>query len=269
MRFSFCSAVTPERLTKTKENTVSTEPRINDRIRTPQIRLIGHTGEQVGVVDIDTALKMADEVGLDLVEIAPEANPPVFKIMDFGKYKYEVAQKAREARANQTHIVVKEVRLTPKIEIHDYETKRNQVEKFLKGGDKVKVTMKFRGREQTRPELGYKMLQRLATDIAEFGFIEFAPKQEGRNMTMVIARRRETEAVAEAKAARGRKPMSQHRQGMENKDAKDETHSGAKKTFALQVPKDHARALGSDTTRAQPASPAVSQPSSQPNQPSQ
>ncbi|MTA26298.1 MAG: translation initiation factor IF-3, partial [Actinobacteria bacterium] len=158
-----------------KEPKVTTEPRINDRIRTPQIRLIGYTGEQVGVVDIDTALKMADEVGLDLVEIAPEANPPVCKIMDFGKYKYEVAQKAREARQNQTHIVVKEVRLTPKIENHDYETKRNQVEKFLKGGDKVKVTMKFRGREQTRPELGYKLLQRLAEDTAAVGFVEFAP----------------------------------------------------------------------------------------------
>ncbi|NCV82512.1 MAG: translation initiation factor IF-3 [Actinobacteria bacterium] len=182
---------------------MTTEPRINDRIRTPEIRLIGYTGEQVGVVDIDTALKMADEVGLDLVEIAPEANPPVCKIMDFGKYKYEVAQKAREARQNQTHIVVKEVRLTPKIETHDYETKRNQVEKFLKGGDKVKVTMKFRGREQTRPEMGYKLLQRLAEDVAEFAFVEFAPKQEGRNMTMVLGpTKKKTEAVAEAKAAR-------------------------------------------------------------------
>jgi len=146
---------------------------------------------------------MADEVGLDLVEIAAEANPPVCKIMDFGKYKYEVAQKAREARQNQTHIVVKEVRLTPKIETHDYETKRSQVEKFLKSGDKVKVTMKFRGREQTRPELGYKMLQRLAEDVKLVGFVEFAPKQEGRNMTMVLGpTKKKTEAVAEAKAAR-------------------------------------------------------------------
>ena len=146
---------------------------------------------------------MADEVGLDLVEIAPDATPPVCKIMDFGKYKYEVAQKAREARQNQTHIVVKEVRLTPKIENHDYETKRNAIVKFLKGGDKVKVTMQFRGREQTRPELGYKILQRLAEDVAEIAFVEFAPKQEGRNMTMVLGpTKRKTEAVAEAKAAR-------------------------------------------------------------------
>ncbi len=146
---------------------------------------------------------MADEVGLDLVEIAPDANPPVCKIMDFGKFKYEVAQKAREARQNQIHIVVKEVRLTPKIESHDYETKRNQVEKFLKGGDKVKVTMKFRGREQTRPEMGYKVLLRLAEDVVAFGFIEFAPKQEGRNMTMVLGpTKKKNEAVAEQRAAR-------------------------------------------------------------------
>ena len=155
------------------------------------------------MVDIEVALQMADEVGLDLVEIAPEANPPVCKIMDFGKYKYEIAQKAREARQNQTHIVVKEVRMRPKIETHDYETKRNHIEKFLKGGDKVKVTMQFRGREQTRPELGYKILQRLAEDVAEIAFVEFAPKQEGRNMTMVLGpTKRKTEAVAEAKAAR-------------------------------------------------------------------
>jgi translation initiation factor IF-3 len=188
---------------------ISTEPRIKDRIRTPQIRLIGHTGDQVGVVDIDTALKMADEVGLDLVEIAPDANPPVCKIMDFGKYKYEIAQKAREARQNQTHIVVKEVRMRPKIENHDYETKRAHIEKFLKGGDKVKVTMQFRGREQTRPELGYKLLQRLAEDVALFAFVEFAPKQEGRNMTMVLGpTKKKTEAVAEQRAARKAKELA-------------------------------------------------------------
>jgi translation initiation factor IF-3 len=193
----------------TKGAQISTEPRINDRIRTPQIRLIGYTGDQVGVVDIDTALKMADEVGLDLVEIAPDANPPVCKIMDFGKYKYEIAQKAREARQNQTHIVVKEVRMRPKIENHDYETKRAHIEKFLKGGDKVKVTMQFRGREQTRPELGFKLLQRLAEDVAQVAFVEFAPKQEGRNMTMVLGpTKKKTEAVAEQRAARKAKEQA-------------------------------------------------------------
>jgi translation initiation factor IF-3 len=152
---------------------------------------------------------MADEVGLDLVEIAPDANPPVCKIMDFGKYKYEIAQKAREARQNQTHIVVKEVRMRPKIENHDYETKRAHIEKFLKGGDKVKVTMQFRGREQTRPELGFKLLQRLAEDVALIAFVEFAPKQEGGNMTMVLGpTKKKTEAVAEQRAARKAKEQA-------------------------------------------------------------
>jgi len=129
---------------------------------------------------------MADEVGLDLVEISPDANPPVCKIMDYGKYKYEIAQKAREARQNQTHIVVKEMRLGLKIEQHDYETKRNHIDKFLKAGDKVKVTVQFRGREQTRPEMGYRMLMKLAEELAGVAAIEFAPKKEGRNMTMVL-----------------------------------------------------------------------------------
>ena len=182
---------------------ISTEPRINDRIRVPQVRLIGFSGEQVGVVDIDTALKMADEVGLDLVEIAPEAQPPVCKVMDFGKYKYEIAQKAREARQNQTHIVVKEMRLRPKIEPHDYETKKTHIERFLKGGDKVKVTIQFRGREQARPEIGYRLLMKLAEELSEVAFVEFAPKQEGRNMTMVLGTNvKKGQSVSQQKAAK-------------------------------------------------------------------
>jgi translation initiation factor IF-3 len=146
---------------------------------------------------------MAEEVGLDLVEIAPDAKPPVCKIMDFGKYKYEIAQKAREARQNQTHIVVKEMRLRPKIEPHDYETKRSHIEKFLKGGDKVKVTIQFRGREQARPEIGYRLLMKLAAGLSEYAFIEFTPKQEGRNMTMVLGPLlKKNQAVANQKAAK-------------------------------------------------------------------
>ena len=178
----------------------TTEPRINDRIRVPEIRLIGAGGEQVGVVAIDVALRLADEAGYDLVEIAPDAQPPVCKIMDFGKYKYEIAQKAREARQNQTHIVVKEIRMGLKIENHDYETKKNHIEKFLLGGDKVKVTVQFKGREQTRPEIGFRLLQRLAEDVAGTGFVEFAPKREGRGMTMVLGPlKKKSDAVAEAK----------------------------------------------------------------------
>jgi translation initiation factor IF-3 len=178
----------------------ATEPRINDRIRVPEVRLIGPSGEQIGVVAIDVALRMADEAGFDLVEIAPDAQPPVCKVMDFGKYKYEIAQKAREARQNQTHIVVKEIRMGLKIENHDYETKRNHIEKFLLGGDKVKVTVQFKGREQTRPEMGFRLLQRLAEDVATIGFVEFAPKREGRSMIMVLGPlKKKSDAVAEAK----------------------------------------------------------------------
>jgi len=178
----------------------TTEPRINDRIRVPEVRLIGAGGEQVGVVATDVALRLAEEAGFDLVEIAPDAQPPVCKIMDFGKYKYEIAQKAREARQNQTHIVVKEIRMGLKIENHDYETKKNHIEKFLLGGDKVKVTVQFKGREQTRPEIGFRLLQRLAEDVAGIGFVEFAPKREGRSMTMVLGPlKKKSEAVAEAK----------------------------------------------------------------------
>jgi translation initiation factor IF-3 len=147
---------------------------------------VGVEGEQIGVVAIDDALRMAAEFDLDLVEVAPDARPPVCKIMDFGKFKYESAQKAREARKNQTHIVVKEMKLRPKIDSHDYETKKSHVMRFLKAGDKVKITIMFRGREQSRPELGYRLLQRLAEDVAEIGIVEFAPKQDGRNMVMVI-----------------------------------------------------------------------------------
>ena len=162
--------------------------------------MIGAGGEQVGVVAIDIALRLAEEAGYDLVEIAPDAQPPVCKIMDFGKYKYEIAQNAREARQNQTHIVVKEIRLGLKIENHDYETKKNHIEKFLLGGDKVKVTVQFKGREQTRPEIGFRLLQRLAEDVAGTGFVEFAPKREGRSMTMVLGPlKKKSEAVAEAK----------------------------------------------------------------------
>ncbi|MET3806884.1 translation initiation factor IF-3 [Nakamurella sp. UYEF19] len=130
---------------------------------------------------------MAQEQDLDLVEVAPEARPPVCKLMDYGKFKYESAQKAREARRNQVLTVIKEMKLRPKIDSHDYETKKGHVERFLKAGDKVKVTIMFRGREQSRPELGFRLLQRLSADVSELGFVESAPKQDGRNMIMVLA----------------------------------------------------------------------------------
>jgi translation initiation factor IF-3 len=164
------------------------------------VRLVGPNGEQVGIVAINDALRLAQESDLDLVEVAPMARPPVCKLMDFGKFKYESALKAREARKNQAHTVIKEMKLRPKIDSHDYETKKGHVVRFLKMGDKVKITIMFRGREQSRPELGFRLLQRLAEDVQELGYVESSPKQDGRNMIMVLGpHKKKTEAMAEAK----------------------------------------------------------------------
>ncbi|MBA3619277.1 MAG: translation initiation factor IF-3 [Acidothermales bacterium] len=182
---------------------ISVEPRINDRIRVPEVRLVGPNGEQVGIVAIDDALRLAQESDLDLVEVAANARPPVAKLMDYGKFKYESAMKARETRRNQTQTVIKEMKLRPKIDPHDYDTKKGHVERFLKQGDKVKITIMFRGREQSRPELGFRLLQRLATDVEELGFVESTPKQDGRNMIMVLGpTRKKTELRAQARAER-------------------------------------------------------------------
>src|ERR1700728_1989586 len=181
---------------------ISTEPRINERIRVPEVRLVGPNGEQVGIVAINDALRLAQEADLDLVEVAPTARPPVAKLMDYGKFKYESALKARESRKHQAQTVIKEIKLRPKIDPHDYGTKKGHVERFLRQGDKVKVTIMFRGREQSRPDLGYRLLQRLASDVEELGFVESAPKQDGRNMIMVIGpHKRKPDSKAERPAA--------------------------------------------------------------------
>ncbi|CAN5158481.1 hypothetical protein BH09ACT11_BH09ACT11_19460 [soil metagenome] len=149
------------------------------------------------------ALRLAAEADLDLVEIAPQGKPPVCKLMDYGKFKYENAQKAREARRNQTNVIIKEMKLRPKIDSHDYETKKGHVERFLKAGDKVKITIMFRGREQHRPELGFRLLQKLAEDVTELGFVESSPKQDGRNMVMVLGpHRKKADAKVEREAAK-------------------------------------------------------------------
>ena len=201
---------------RTKERDIS-EPRINDRIRVLKVRLVGPNGEQAGIVNIDEALRLAAEVDLDLVEVAPNATPPVCKLMDFGKYKYEAALKARESRKNQVNTVIKEIKLRPKIDKHDYETKKGHVVRFLSAGDKVKVTIMFRGREQSRPELGFRLLQRLAEDVTELGYVESAPKQDGRNMIMVVA---PTKKKSEAKAEQRRRRDEAHKPA-------DEVHTPA------------------------------------------
>jgi translation initiation factor IF-3 len=166
------------------------------------VRLVGPAGEQVGIVRIEDALRLAAESDLDLVEVAPQAKPPVCKLMDFGKYKYEAAVKAREARKNQTNTVLKEIRFRLKIDTHDYETKRGHALRFLGAGDKVKAMIQFRGREQQRPEMGLRLLQRFAEDVNEVGVVESSPRIDGRNMVMVIGPlKNKAEAKAEARRA--------------------------------------------------------------------
>ncbi|MBM3482126.1 MAG: translation initiation factor IF-3 [Alphaproteobacteria bacterium] len=162
-------------------------PRVNDEIIAPQIRLIGYDGSQVGVVSVRRGIEMAEEVGLDLVEVSPLTNPPVCKLMDFGKYKYEAQKKASEARKKQKVIEIKEIKLRPTIDDADYQVKMRSMRRFLEEGDKVKVTLRFRGREMAHQELGMKVLERVKEDLAEIGKVEQMPKLEGRQMTMVIA----------------------------------------------------------------------------------
>jgi len=187
--------------TRTRRRTRISDPRTNDRIRVPEVRLVGPNGEQVGVVRIEDALRLAQEADLDLVEVAPNSKPPVAKIMDYGKFKYEEAQKAKEARRNQANTILKEVRFRLKIDTHDYETKRKRAEGFLAAGDKVKAMILFRGREQSRPEQGVRLLQRFAEDVSEFGSVESTPMIDGRNMVMVIGpHKNKATAKAEAEA---------------------------------------------------------------------
>lgn len=213
MRALLCSVSETSR----HRGAIINEPRVNERIRVPKVRLVGPSGEQVGVVRVEDALRLAQEANLDLVEVAPNAAPPVAKLMDYGKYKYEAAMKARDARRNQANTQLKEIQLRLKIDDHDYETKRGHAQRFLNGGDKVKVRIQFRGREQSRPEMGLKLLQRFAEDVADLGTIESSPRQDGRTMTMVIAplrkkseaksdqrRRREAEREARRTAKRER-----------------------------------------------------------------
>jgi translation initiation factor IF-3 len=174
------------------------------------VRLVGPEGEQVGVVRLDIALKLAQENDLDLVEVSPNSNPPVVKIMDYGKFKYEAAQKAKEARKNQANTVLKEVRFRLKIDTHDYETKRKRAAGFLAHGDKVKAMILFRGREQSRPEQGVKLLQRFADDLAEVGQVEFTPTIDGRNMVMIIGPlKTKAEAQREGKKQAGKAQQQQ------------------------------------------------------------
>ena len=166
--------------------TRDTGPRVNGRIRAPEIRLIGPDGQNVGVVKPERALELAEQIGLDLVEISPNATPPVCKIMDFGKYKYETQKREAEAKKKQKTIEVKEVKFRPNTDTHDYDVKMRNVTRFLEAGDKVKVTLRFRGREMAHQNLGRELLERVAEDVKELGKVENMPKMEGRQMVMMI-----------------------------------------------------------------------------------
>ncbi len=178
---------------------IANEPRVNERIRAKEVRLVDPSGGQVGIKGIEEARWLADQLGLDLVEVAPDARPPVVRLMDYGKFKYEASVKAREARKNQTKTVIKEVQFRPKIASSDFDVKRKRVEKFLENGDKVKVVMRFRGREVTHPELGRDILRRLEDAMEEIGTVETAPRLDGRQMTMVLAPLRRQRTVESAK----------------------------------------------------------------------
>ncbi|MCM8783865.1 MAG: translation initiation factor IF-3 [Candidatus Omnitrophica bacterium] len=161
--------------------------RVNEQIRARQIRLIGENGEQLGVVSLEDALRQAEEHNLDLVEVAPEAIPPVCRIMDYGKYRYEQEKREKQARKRMHMHHLKEIRLKPNIEEHDYQVKLRNLQKFLKHGDKVKITLFYRKREFTHPEIGEKLLERFLNDATQWGEIEKPPKNEGRNIIAVVA----------------------------------------------------------------------------------
>jgi translation initiation factor IF-3 len=176
------------------------QTRINERIRVPEVRMINEEGEQAGIMPTPDALEYARERDLDLVEVAPGSKPPVTRVLDYSKYKYEQEQKAKAARKHQQQVNVREIKLRPKIATHDYETKRGHVERFLRNHDKVKVTIMFRGREQTHPERGRMLLDRLLQDVSEIATVEQEPMQEGRNMYMLLAPSRAAGQAKEAAA---------------------------------------------------------------------
>ena len=172
--------------------------RINERIRVPEVRLIDENGQQVGIMKTNEASRYAESRELDLVEVAPDAKPPVCRVLDYSKYKYEQIQKQKAARKHQQQINVREIKFRPKIAQHDYDTKKGHVERFLNARDKVKVTIMFRGRELAHPERGEMILNRLAEDLEELAVVEQRPQQDGRNMTMLLAptKKRPAEAAA-------------------------------------------------------------------------
>ena len=215
--------------------------RINERIRVPEVRLIDDEGNQIGVLKTPDALVFAQERDLDLVEVAPEARPPVCRVLDYSKYKYEQAQKVKQARKHQQQITIREIKFRPKIAQHDYDTKKHHVERFLRHKDKVKVTIMFRGREVTHPERGAAILDRLAEELSELGVVEQRPMQEGRNMTMMMA---PSKAVLAGRVDIGE---------ISNGEVHNGAHMGDVASTAIDSPLGHAGAGGSPDGGAEDA----------------
>jgi translation initiation factor IF-3 len=245
--------------------------RVNETIRVPQVRLIDDDGSQIGVKARDEALEYAWAKNLDLVEVAPDANPPVCRVMDYGKYRYDQEQKQKLARKHQSTITIKEIKLRPKIDPHDYATKKGHVVRFLRQRDKVKVTIMFRGREMSHPERGRALLERLAEDVSELGVIESAPIQDGRNMVMLLAPVRELpptkpganeapEAGAEASKPEAAKSEAAPPEAAEPEAVKAETPA-PKATASKAAPKAAApKAAKPRATKPKPAAPEVEEP---------
>ncbi len=179
---------------------------MNDYIRASEVRLVAPDGTQIGIKKLQEAIWLAEQLGLDLVEVAPNANPPVARLMDYGKFKYEQSVRDREARKKQTRTVIKELRMKPRIGPHDYDILRRRAETFLGDGDKVRVTVRFRGRENTRPEMGLRLMERLSTDVAEMATVEQAPQVDGRSMTMTLAPTRRAGRGGEQPSDNGDEP---------------------------------------------------------------
>lgn len=210
-----------------------TDQRVNEQIESEQVRLVGADGAQIGIKSLDEALAIADEQGLDLVEVAGNAVPPVCRIMDFGKFKYLEAQRAKESRRNSSQTVIKEIKYRPKISRGDFDTKTRQVEKFLSEGNRVKVTIMFRGRELQHPELGRRILDEVAEEMAEHAKIDMTPRLDGRNMTMMLVPKKKP---AQQQAAG---PAQQQAQQQMSQQTPEQTAEQAQQQAQQQTPEQN------------------------------
>jgi translation initiation factor IF-3 len=239
------------------------QTRINERIRVPEVRLIGDDGQQVGVVKTDEALRYAQERDLDLVEVAPEARPPVVRVLDYSKYKYEQEQKAKAARRHQKQITIREIKLRPKIANNDYETKKGHVRRFLGSQDKVKITIMFRGRETTHPERGEQLLMRLAEDVADLGAIEQRPNLDGRNMTMVLGPVKAKEAGPEGGAQPKREDSHAGKDSRRNRAAAEAAGEPEQEPAEAQPAEQEAEPLEAEQQEAAEEQPASNGPAAE------